>query len=344
MKLIEAFLFSELHEKDLLLLKFKLSNGLIDEWLICENAYSHQGDYTGLIARNLIENDDAFKEYRHKVKYIEGNRQFDIIDKTKKQDSLAFKCENWQRELGYDFFIKNYADEDCILIHDVDEMCGFTDKNRADEFFQKLKEIKHKGMMRIPRLRFWYDFDNKFDQLYGSVVCSKAFLLKNPHLTFSELRRLYTSQPDSGWENIIVFEYSSCYHLDALMRKMDTNPHTGVNMQALNQALRCNHRTLTLFDLPKRLKPTKKFFFEKVTLDDTNSTQYVRENLQHLKTNIVDENYRNNRKKDYPHFYTLKYRLIDNNIDSFNKGQKKFLKKFRLLTRRLKVEKFIYGS
>lgn len=344
MKLIEAFLFSEVHERDLLLLKFKLSNGLIDEWIICENAYSHQGDYTGLIARNLIENDAAFEEYRNKIKYIEGNHQFDIIDKTKKQDNLAFKCENWQRELGYDYFMKNYDNEDCILIHDVDEMCDFTDKRRADEFFLKLKEIKHKGMMQVPRLRFWYDFDNKFEQLYGSVVCSKSFLLRNPRLTFSEMRRLYTSQPDSGWNNIIVFEYSSCYTFDALMRKMDTNPHTGVNRQAVERALRCNHRAIPLFDLEKKLKPTRKFFFEKVKLDETNSPQYVRDNLQNLRTNIVDENYQQNREREYPHFYTLKYKLIDANIDSFKKIRKKFLKKIRFLSRKLKVEKLIYGS
>lgn len=340
MKIVDAFLFSEAHEKELLLLKFILSDKHIDEWIVCENAYSHQGDYTGLVARGLIESDERFAPYRHKVTVIERSRQFEVVDKTKVQDDIAFKCENWQRNLAYDYFIEKYNDDDWIILNDVDEMVDFTDEDRKNEFFQHLDNAKAEGLLKLPRLRFWYDFDNLFLTPRASIMCTKAFLLGHLGLTFAVMRKDYTGGNAPGWKNNIIFEYSSCFSVDNIVRKLETNPHTGISKQVLLKALRCNH--LSLPQVPghrKTLKPTPKYFLETVELTAANSPLYVRQNLAMLKTNVIDKNYQANRRIEYPHFYTPYFKYVDA-FETFIIRQKKFLsKKFTFLLRRLKLAK-----
>jgi hypothetical protein len=341
MKLVDTMLFSEAYEKDLLLLKLKLSNNCIDEFIICENAYSHQGDYKGHNAKAIIENDARFEPYRHQITVIEGNRQFTVIDKTKKQDDLAFICENWQRGQAKDYFLQKYSNEDWLILHDVDEMFDFTDAKRKSEFFHYLYKATE-GFLVVPRLRYWYDFDNKFSLLYGTPLCTKAYIKKHNDKTLSLIRKEISSLPLDGWKTIPAFEYSSCYDADYILRKLETTAHTGLNIADLKQALRCNHRTVHTFR-KERLRPNKKYFFETVQLNEHNSPLYVRENLSSLKTNNIDKNYEANRRQDYPQFYSTlslsKMRLADETLAI----KKKVNRKFRFLVRRLKLEKFVYG-
>ncbi len=309
MKIVESFLFSEAHELEVLFLKLSLSNNRVDHWLICENAYSHQGDYKGLNAQRLLKNDERFSPYLDSIFFIEASRLFHIIDKTKQQDNLAFECENWQRQLAYNFFIQNYSDEDWLVLHDVDEIFDFTDSNRIREFDEKIKRVK-KGILAVPRMRYWYDYDNQYPRLYSSVLVTKKYMLQHPKYSLSYLRNKYSvGKYSKRYKNIIVFEYSSCFTISNLLRKLETNPHTGINKQDLLQALRCNHRTMPVYLHRKYLSP--KDFFEMVKLDETNSPALIRQNLVSYKTNIVNGNYKQNRRKDYPQLFSLKFKLVD---------------------------------
>jgi len=58
-KIVDSFLFSEVYETELLLLKFILENEGVDEWIILENSYSFQGNYTGLHAQKILDADDG---------------------------------------------------------------------------------------------------------------------------------------------------------------------------------------------------------------------------------------------------------------------------------------------
>ena len=50
---------------------------------------------------------------------------------------------------------------------------------------------------------------------------------------------------------------------------------------------------------------------ETVILTERNSPCYVREHLALLKTNSVDPNYKQNRRKDYPELFTFRYHWIE---------------------------------
>lgn len=335
MKIVDAFLFSEPHEKEVFLIKLILSNPYVNEWILCENAYTHQGDYKGFTARKLIESDERFAPYRHKITIIEKERQFAVIDKTKVQDDLAFVAENWQRSLAYDHFIEHYSNEDWIAINDVDEILDFSDEKKNSEFFEKLTAASVEGVLSVPRMRFWYDFDNLFKRMHSSVLCTKKFLLDNKDLTLSKIRNKYTAYAATGWQNVIVYEYSTCFDKEHIIRKLETNPHTGYSKEELLLALRCNHRTVHSHVLKTKLKPNDHFFFETVELNEYNSPLYVRQHLQDLKTHVVDKNYQANRRKDYPQFYTFYYPFTSRLTDVVTNTVKKLKKKQVFIMRRL---------
>src|SRR5436190_5643735 len=118
MKIVDSFLFSEPYEKELLLLKFILEDKGVDEWIILENAYSFQGEYKGLQARKLVESDNRFKLFLHKIAFIEKEQKTKQLPKHEVNDEETYKVEFWQRDLALDYFLKNYNEEDWILISD----------------------------------------------------------------------------------------------------------------------------------------------------------------------------------------------------------------------------------
>ncbi|MBG9377132.1 hypothetical protein I5907_12890 [Panacibacter sp. DH6] len=337
MKIVDSFLFSEPYEKELLLLKFILEDSGVDEWIILENSYSFQGSYIGLSARKIIDGDERFAPFRSRITFIEKEVATKPLEKHKINDEDSYKVEFWQRDLAHDYFVEKYNDEDWIFISDVDEMIDFTDPQRKKELSQKITASKEQVLF-IPVKRFWYDFDNEYKVLLWRPLCSKS------HLAVSG-KKLHEVRVDSfryrgrPWNNVIGFEYSSCYDKAFVLRKFYTSTHTGFTANDMLQSLRCNHRPVHEV---ASLKPENddKYFFEQVKLTESNAPLYVRTNLQKLKTNIIDPQYKKNRRTDYPELFSLKHTL-----DKKRKNLKTwFRKKQVFLLRKLKLEKLLYGS
>lgn len=337
MKIVDSFLFSEPYEKELLLLKFILEDSGVDEWIIIENTYSFQGDYKGLHARNIVELDTRFKQYEHKIKFIEADVKTPVLDKNELNDANAHKVEFWQRDLAYEYFILNYSNEDWIMITDVDESIDFTSAARAGELRDRMNSDKQ-GILHVSTKRYWFDFDNEYAILYGIPMCTKNYLTVNS-FKLHDVRVLYHSNLKMKWKQIIAFEYTSCFDLNSIARKQNTNSHTTIQKDDITQALRCNHRPLSKF-YKDSLKNTERFFFKTIELNEFNSPKYVRDNLENLKIHNVDVNYKENRRKDYPELFTLSYytKQVYNNIS------KSLNKKLRFTARKLKLEKLLYGS
>lgn len=337
MKIVDSFLFSEPYEKELLLLKFILEDNGICEWIIIENAYSFQGSYKGLHARNLIESDVRFEPYRNKIKIISVDKPTDVLEKDKLLDDKSFKHEYWQRDLALDYFLENYNNEDWIIISDVDESLDCTDKNRFSELLSRATDIKN-NILHVSTKRYWFDFDNEYKIIYGIPMCRKQYLLSN-NKKLHEVRVMFHADLKMRWRNIIGFEYTSCFKIDEIIRKINTYAHTSLQVSELEQSLRCNHRTISKY-YPVQIQNNKRFFLETVKLTRENSPQYVRDNLAFLKTNNIDKNYKENRRADYPELFTMSYY-----IRRFVRDNKAILqKKFRYALRKLKMEKLIYGS
>ncbi len=335
MKIVDSFLFSEPYEKELLLLKLILEDKGVDEWIILENAYSFQGDYKGLQARNLINSDDRFTPYRNKITFVEREEKTKRLPKHQMLDEESYKVEFWQRDLAQDYFFEHYLEDDWITISDVDEMIDFTETKRKEELFERMKTCIT-GVLNFPIKRFWYDFDNEYKIILWRPMCNKRYLSRT-RKKLHEVRCDSFKRKGKNWKNIIGFEYSSCYDKEFMLRKFYTSTHTGLGPEELEKSLLYNHRPVSPAYI-NRIRKDKKFFFETVTLTAHNSPEIVRENLNNYKTNAIDKSYKRNRKEGYPEAFSVKLYVVT----FFSDRISHLKKKFRFLMRRLKMAKFLY--
>lgn len=308
MKLIDTFLFSEPFESEVLLLKLMLAGNRIDQWILIENAYTFQGEYKGHFAQQIIDGDERFKPYKDRIRIISANTN--ILDSSSGiSDIQTFQVEYWQRDLATELVLQ-LQDEDWVFVSDSDEAIDLTDEARYQEV---LAQIASKGnqVLSPTRKRYWFDFDNEYKNLGGIPLVPVRLLRKG--LSLSDARRTYTSGGREKWKNIIVFEYSHCFTMDQITRKYKTFAHVGINHADILEGLKYNQRILKK-EIKSILAFSDQFFFWTVPLNKENSPKYVRENLDKLKTHVVDVNYKKNRREAYPHLFNfmgyLKYYFL----------------------------------
>ena len=300
MKIVNTFLFSEPHEKDLLLIKFNLEKDVINEWVMLENAYTLQGDYKGLHAKEVIEGDSRFSEFKNRITIISGN---ELLHPNENVEDANFKREKWQRGLMYDYVTSHYGEGDWVIIGDADESVDFSDENRRNFVLNSLNHGPNYPIIRIGHIRYWYDFDNRCFIPNFKVHFVRADALKS----HPELVRARDMQgPTFRSENPVAFEYSYCFNSsEEVFRKKCTYAHTHFDLESVLTGLECNHQPRTKARFDNGLDPGNKVgdfeydFFEKVELTPQNSPKYVRDNFDWLSTNVVDPNYRENRKQRY---------------------------------------------
>ena len=78
-RIVDAFLFSEPHEKEVLLVKLNLGARHVTEWVLIENEYTHQGGLKALHAREWIDGEprfDPFERIPTSWTIISGTHQF----------------------------------------------------------------------------------------------------------------------------------------------------------------------------------------------------------------------------------------------------------------------------
>jgi Glycosyltransferase family 17 len=309
MRIIDTFLFSEPYEKEVLLVKLILESPKITEWILVENEYTIQGEYKGVFAEEVINGDERFAPFRDRLHIISGKLKFPKIDYTRSDiDAQGMRAERLQRSLARDYIIQKYNDNDWVMISDADEMLDFdTTPANYELLCQKLKASKD-GMVFIPRHRFWYDFDNHWYAMRSTPIVTVAQIraaegdsavgfLRSEHIGYSAV-----------WERKILFEYSYCYPKEHIIRKFRSYPHGGTTDREIEQSIRCNHIPISSFR-KKKLDLHPELWMDKVAIDEHNSPRYVREHIERLRTFVVDPNYLQNRKDDYPHLYTLPHRL-----------------------------------
>jgi hypothetical protein len=293
-QLIDTFLFSEPHEADLLFLKFELEQFYVDKWVIQENAYTLQGDHKGLHAQDVLSQ-ERFKPFLDRVVLLSANT---LINQNDKREDVNFIRENWQRQLCREYICENFTDDSVVMVSDTDEMIDFTSHYRLNEFKRIVENHKNKPEpVYIGRMRYWYDYDNRcFLPNIRIPIVPVSWVKHVPHI-LSSVRHNHGITYDAG-EKPIAFEYSYVFkQADDVWRKKCTYAHTNFTRESIEIALECNH-------WPRAKERGEsvgdKFdFFEIVELNEDNSPMYVRKHLKEMKTNIVNPNYKENRKKHY---------------------------------------------
>jgi len=287
--LIDTFLYSEPMENHLLWLKMYHESPYVDEFIIQENAYDFKGEYKGLFAEQTMS-EDKFSEFRHKTKIISANNQFNPNDK---RENINFEREKWQRSLCLEYIFNKYQDTNTgIIVSDTDEFFDF----RSDWRLEKFKELWNKNIRWYQRRRYWYQMNNlcKLPSIRIPVMTLQD--IKNKPNLIAECRHFHQDNLTyTNWENPIAFELSYVFHQwEDIRQKHKTYAHNDLDAEEdVKEGLRLN----AWIRSKKRNESRSEYdFFEIIELNDQIAPKYIVDNLDKINTNIIDQNYKENRK------------------------------------------------
>lgn len=308
---IDTFLFSEPHETDLLLTKLHVEDTLVDHWVVVENAYSTKGDWKGLWLESVLAGDPRFEPFTNRVTVISLEERFADEFKrsirnrvgmlfrwlTRSSEALRgyieepyFYAERRQRDAAYKAMMDLSGGKGWVIITDVDEMLDATSDYRL-----KLleKAMVTANLIHLPRRRFVYDFDNVSMAAFRYVPMARIECLGSRPL--SDLRLVPFGVP-AGLEPL-VFEYSYCYDRESIKRKLATFTHADPGENVLERALNCNHAPVSRGQLRNH------HWYQTIGPDEAQHPQYVAQNLELLKTNVVHPDYPLARAEAYPDLF-----------------------------------------
>lgn len=290
-QIIDTFLFSEQHESDLLYIKFINEQSRVNWWIIQENAYTTKGEWKGLFAEEVLK-EERFAPFRDRVIVVKAQEQLS----TNSEEHTNFQREGWQRTICLQVLHQIVKDpKDLILVSDVDESIDFSCDNRAKRF-DEFKDSQNYDPFWISRTRYWYDYNNLCSlQSIRIPVVPAAYALHDISALPQSRHYHDENRTFKDWNNPIAFEYSYVFKTEQdVIRKHQTYAHTLLDdPEDIRRALYLN---AWIRSLRRGEKRSEHDFFETVELTEKNSPKYVRDNLQSLRTGIVDPNYKENRK------------------------------------------------
>ncbi|MDO4228179.1 MAG: hypothetical protein Q4C98_00025 [Capnocytophaga sp.] len=320
-KIISAFMFSEPHEQDLLWLKFNIENNFVTEWIITESHYTFQGKRKPIYLKEIL-NQERFAPFRDKVHYIEINRNYhiefepDFLEVIKRKikrclnkhfdknyefvtysELASFHAEINQRQACVDYITKKYNKNDIVLLCDADEMFDFNN-GKINDFNKIVKQ--NTTPFYLKREIFCYDFDNYTNRKRYNPIVKVLDLTKNKtiqilkHPTDKNSRKII----QIGNEKFI-FEYTFCFSKEAITKKLNSFAHvTDLNQNDLDFCFANNISMISPDKIDDNHLKNKEFFYSKLTLDETNSPKFVRDNFEKIRTGVVNENYLITRKEN----------------------------------------------
>ena len=259
--LIDAFIF--FNEKELIELRLKYLNSIVDYFVVIEANITHQGKKKEWNFPNILKTD--LTEFSNKIQYhqlhidIEKIKEEEswIIDDIKGDD--AWRIENFQRN-----YIKTacnkFSNEDILIISDVDEIPSK----------QKLRFIKSCDFKKIAPIALeqnLFHIDCNFLSLEswrGSIVTTmqicNAF---SPH-QFRRARNRISHFTDSGWS------FSSFGGPKKVKEKLESIAHREFNNDKYKNAdhiMNCQKTGADLFHRKVQKKKVEKNFFPKDLLE-----------------------------------------------------------------------------
>jgi len=282
MKVISTFLFSEIHEQNVLWTKLSCESSGVDKWIAIESPYSFRGNPKPVNIKEILQ-EKRFEPFQDRINIIT------IQDNLFKENNLThcekdyFVVEKLSRAACM-WSLDNYPDDTRVLVGDVDELIDFSNEARKNEFFKICKE--YDGSWQAKQMKFWWDYDNlsfypKYMPVHtlGSLRAGKtSFAPRNDHCK---------TIPS---ENMLAFEYAYSFDLAGNFSKVSTFSHDRYNQECIEQAWLGNswHKTQARNE---RLGDQAWDWFETIELNETNAPLFVLENLDKLKVNTVNPDY-----------------------------------------------------
>ena len=204
MRIVDAFLFSEPHEKEVLLIKLNLGARHVTEWVLVENEYTHQAEFKGLHAREMIDGDPRFDPFKDRLTIISGTHRFPEVDRAR-IDEQGLAADRAQRELARDYLLDTYDDDTWVLVSDADEALDVSSDENYDYLCRKVAKLGA-PVVPLPRTRYWYDIDNLWlDRRATTLV--RLGEIRHHDTEMGQHRQTWTMRPIQ-WPKSLVYEYS----------------------------------------------------------------------------------------------------------------------------------------
>ena len=259
--LIDAFIF--FNEKELIELRLKYLNSIVDYFVVIEANITHQGKKKEWNFPNILKTD--LTEFSNKIQYhqlhidIEKIKEEEswIIDDIKGDD--AWRIENFQRN-----YIKTacnkFSNEDILIISDVDEI-----PSKQKLGFIKSCDFKKIAPIALEQNLFHIDCNFlSLESWRGSIVTTmqicNAF---SPH-KFRRARNRISHFTDSGWS------FSSFGGPKKVKEKLESIAHREFNNDKYKNAdhiMNCQKTGADLFHRKVQKKKVEKNFFPKDLLE-----------------------------------------------------------------------------
>jgi beta-1,4-mannosyl-glycoprotein beta-1,4-N-acetylglucosaminyltransferase len=194
--IVDAFTF--LNEKELVELRIKYLNELVDCFLIVEADVTHTGKEKKWNFSELLNNN--LKKFSHKIQYHQMKVDLKKAEAEKSSNykggtwGRSWKVESMQRNFIKEAY-KNFSPHDIIIISDLDEIPSK----------DKLSFIKSCNFRVIAPVAFEqasFHLDCNFLELekwVGSVVATKELIDKYGPQIFRDLRERISRFTDAGW-------------------------------------------------------------------------------------------------------------------------------------------------
>ena len=273
--IVDAFTF--FNEKELVELRIKYLNDIVDCFLVVEADHTHTGKKKTWNFPEVLNS--SLKNYSSKIQYHQMKVDLEKaeVEKDPKYKSLkgvlanagrSWKVESMQRNFIKEA-CKNFSPSDIIIISDLDEIPS---KNKLS--FIKSCDFREVAPVAFEQASF--HLDCKFLELerwVGSIVVTKELIDKYEPQIFRDLRKRISRFTDAGWS------FSSFGGIIRIREKIESFCHEEYNKQKYkneNHLQKCIEIGSDIFNRKVEKKKIDKFFFPQdlLKLMEENSTFY----------------------------------------------------------------------
>ena len=268
--IVDAFTF--FNEKELVELRIKYLNDVVDYFLIVEADVTHTGKEKKWNFPKVL--DSRLKKFSHKIEYHQMKVDLQKAEKEKSPNykggtwGRSWKVESMQRNFIKDAY-KKFSPSDIIVISDLDEI-----PSKQKLSFIKSCDFKVVAPVALEQSSFHLNCNFlELEKWVGSVVVTKELVDRYEPQIFRDLRKRISRFAVAGWS------FSSFGGVKRVREKIESFCHEEYNKETFKNETHlknCIETGKDIFDRSVKKRQIDKNFFPKdlLKLMEENSNFY----------------------------------------------------------------------
>ena len=269
--IVDAFTF--FNEKELVELRIKYLNDIVDCFLIIEADHTHTGKKKNWNFPKVLS--DSLKNYSSKIRYHQMKVDLEKAEAEKSPNYIgatlgrSWRLETMQRNFLKEAYKKNSSKDDIIIISDLDEIPS---KDKIS--FIKSSDFKTIAPVAFGQSLFHLNCNYlDLEEWVGSVVITSQLIEKYEPQAFRDYKNRISHFSNAGWS------FSSFGGLKRIREKLEAFCHEEYNKEKYKSEehlKKCIQTGADLFNRKTNKKKVSKDFFPKdlLKLMEENSDFY----------------------------------------------------------------------